>query len=307
MSGKNEMFVNVIRASKSALGGSTLFTVHARYPRIFHSELMTHRDFSRNAGSSRAKPIAKVIKEVWNAPFIPWHWGANQKGMQAGAPITGWKLKAARGLWVGLSKVACVAAFAMDKLGFHKQIPNRLLEPFSYIDVLISSTRWDNFLFLRDHKDAEPHFQDLAAMFRVALENALVEILEPGQWHLPYVTHSDVVAVSKWLKQNGMAGADEMPYLLKLSVARSARISYAPFDGDASIDKELQRYELLVGSAPLHATPAEHQAKPDKPVAYDHFNGQHRYENPKLSGNFDPGWIQYRKTLPNECFVKEAA
>ncbi|MGV1754772.1 hypothetical protein [Agrobacterium sp. CG674] len=288
MAGKEEMFVKVIRASKSALGGSTLFTVHARYPRIFHSELMTHRDFSRNAGSSRAKPIAKVIAEVWNKPFIPWHWGANQKGMQAGAPITGWKLKVARGVWVGMSKVACVAAYALDKLGFHKQIPNRLLEPFTYIDVLISSTKWDNFLWLRDHKDAEPHFQDLAAMFRVALEDALPEILEPGQWHLPYVA---------WEERRLILDVQQ-----KLSVARCARISYTPFDGDPSIEKELQRYNLLVGSSPLHASPAEHQATPDTFSTRNEF----QFANEELSGNFDAGWIQYRKTLKGEVVRKAA-
>lgn len=293
MAGKEEMFVKVLKASKHALSGSTLFTVHARYPRIFHSELMTHRDFSRNAGSSRAKPIKKVIAEVWHKPFIPWHWGANQKGMQAGAPITGFKLKVLRGLWVAASKVACGLAFIMDKMGVHKQIPNRLLEPFSYIDVLISSTKWQNFLFLRDHKDAEPHFQDLAGMFRTALENAPVEILEPGQWHLPYVTRQE------WRSY-------PIETLQKLSVARCARISYEPFDGDASLSKELQRYDMLVGSSPLHASPAEHQAQADE---YTYFPGDVvplAWARAQLSGNFDRGWIQYRKTLPGEV-VRETA
>lgn len=286
MAGKEEMFAKVILASKSAFCSSTLFTVHARYPRIFHSELMTHRDFSRNAGSSRAKPIMKVIKEVWEKPFVPWHWGANQKGMQAGAPISGWRLKVARALWISMSKAACVAAFFMHKLGFHKQIPNRLLEPFSYIDVLISSTKWDNFLFLRDHKDTEPHFQDLARMFRAALESAPVVTLKPGEWHLPYVSDQERKELSLETQK-------------KLSVARSARISYEPFDGDASISKELQRYNLLVGSAPLHASPAEHQATPDLiqgGLEHVQFVKEH------LSGNFGPGWIQFRKTLPGEVY-----
>lgn len=292
MSSKDEMFVNVILASKHALSGTTLFTIHARYPRIFHSELMTHRDFSRNAGSSRAKPIMKVIKEVWNAPFVPWHWGRNQKGMQAGEEITGWKLKVARGVWIGMSKIACVAAFALDKLGFHKQIPNRLLEPFTFIDVLISSTKWENFLHLRHHKDAEPHFQDLAWLFKLALKDATPQILEEGQWHLPYVSWSERRL--------------PLDVQIKLSVARSARISYAPFDGDASIEKEIARYELLVGSSPLHASPAEHQAQADKGNAIYLKPGSYSWDNEALSGNFDGGFIQYRKTLPGEV-VREAA
>ena len=292
MSSKNEMFANVILASKHALSGTTLFTIHARYPRIFHSELMTHRDFSRNAGSSRAKPVMGVIKEVWNAPFIPWHWGQNQKRMQAGAPLTGWRLALAKAAWVGASKVACVVAYGMVKLGLHKQIPNRLLEPFTFIDVLISSTKWENFLHLRNHKDAEPHFQDLAKLFKTALHNAVPQVLEEGQWHLPYVSWSERRL--------------PLDVQIKLSVARSARISYAPFDGDASIEKEIARYTLLVGSSPLHASPAEHQAQADKGAPIFLKPGSYAWDNQNLSGNFDGGFIQYRKTLHGEV-VREAA
>ena len=80
--------------------------------------------------------------------------------------------------------------------------------------------------------------------------------------------------------------------------------------GDASIEKELERYELLVGSDPLHASPAEHQATPDTftPTrtwtTRDGKNGF--WGNPDLAGNLGPGWIQYRKTLPGE-YVADAA
>src|SRR3546814_11692600 len=53
------------------------------YPRFIHSELMTHRVFSRNAASSRAIPIHRVIGEVIQNPARPVHWGRQQKGMQA--------------------------------------------------------------------------------------------------------------------------------------------------------------------------------------------------------------------------------
>ena len=48
-----------------------------------NSEYMTHRAFSRNAASSRAIPVEKMIHNVETNPVIPLHWGANQKGMQA--------------------------------------------------------------------------------------------------------------------------------------------------------------------------------------------------------------------------------
>ncbi len=44
---------------------------------------MTHRQFSRNAASSRAIPVEKMIKMILDEPAEPIHWGKNQKGMQA--------------------------------------------------------------------------------------------------------------------------------------------------------------------------------------------------------------------------------
>ena len=38
-----------------------LTTVVLKYPRFIHSEVMTHRLFSRNAASSRAIPIEKML------------------------------------------------------------------------------------------------------------------------------------------------------------------------------------------------------------------------------------------------------
>ena len=53
-------------------------------PRFIHAEFMTHRQFSRNASSSRAVPIGRVIQEVMDDTAMPVSWGKNQPGMQAG-------------------------------------------------------------------------------------------------------------------------------------------------------------------------------------------------------------------------------
>ena len=42
--------------------GIRLTTMQLKYPRIIHSEFMTHRVFGRNASSSRAIPIQTQIK-----------------------------------------------------------------------------------------------------------------------------------------------------------------------------------------------------------------------------------------------------
>ncbi len=51
---------------------------------------------------------------------------------------------------------------------------------------------------------------------------------------------------------------------IKLSVARCARVSYLTHEGKPpNVDDDLKLYDRLVGSVPLHASPAEHQATPD--------------------------------------------
>lgn len=284
---QNQMFAKVILASMPTNGAPPIFTMHWRYPRIIHGEVMTHRVFSRNARSSRAVPVAKMLEEIRNTPFVPWHWGKNQKGMQGGAELNEpvevpdidcWEdvIEVRRETaWLEARNRAVEVALGFDEAGYHKQIVNRLTEPFSWIDTLVTSTQWANFLHLRDHKDAEPHFRDLAQMVKEALAGAEMQTLEPGEWHLPWVKPQEERELGCPHKAR------------KISVARSARISYAPFDGDPSVEKELQRYELLVGSDPLHASPAEHQATPDA-------------GNINLGGNLGPGWIQFRKTLKNE-------
>lgn len=245
------MNVTLILASKCRETGKMIFTVELRYWRSIHAELMTHRVFSRNAGSSRAIPVQKVLAQVWNDPAGPTHWGTNQPGMQAKAELTGWRLKAAKGLWNLAGKVACCFAWGFMKVGLHKQVANRILEPWQWMNVLVTSTEWDNFFDLRDHPDAQPEFGQLAKEVRrvtqEAVDSRYYYVLGRGQWHIPYVT-----AVEQF----------KLPLssLVKLSAARSARISYAPFDGNASHEKEFERHDLLVGSTPIHASPTEHQA-----------------------------------------------
>lgn len=240
--------VKVILKSKNASTGDILTTVALRYWRPIHAELMTHRAFSRNAGSSRAIPVKTMLAQVWNDPAGPIHWGANQSGMQAGSELQGWRKKAAQFLWRTAGKAACVFAWTFMKVGLHKQVANRLLEPWQYINVLVSATDWDNFFNLRCHPDAQPEMQELACAIRDAIEDEPAMILTAGQWHLPYIDMEEAQTLSLQEQK-------------EVSAARCARVSYAPFDGNAAIEKERSRYALLVGSKPIHASPTEHQAQ----------------------------------------------
>lgn len=260
--------VKVIAASKNMSTGDELWTFQLRYWRAIHAELMTHRVFSRNAGSSRAIPVKKVLAQVWNDPAGPEHWGANQAGMQAKGELVGWRRAAAQFLWRTAGKVACVFAWGMMKLGLHKQVANRVLEPWQYINVLVSSTEWSNFFDLRCHPDAQPEIQKLATT--ISYQKLAYDVmigpkgLSVGEWHLPYISNKERSTLP-------------LEVLLKLSTARCARISYEPFDGNGSVEKETERHDKLVASRPIHASPAEHQGQ-----AQEHG-----------SGNFK-GFVQYR-------------
>jgi hypothetical protein len=171
----------------------------------------------------------------------------------------------------------------MALVGAHKQIVNRLLEPFAHIRVVVTATEWENFYKLRRHPDAQPEIKALADAMWEAHQASTPKKLEAGEWHLPYVTAGEYV------------GYDDAT-LLKISTARCARVSYvAPGESTASVEKDLELYDRLVGSEPVHASPTEHQATPDKIEETGAFN-QLCWINPQLHGNF-VGWCQHRKLM----------
>ena len=290
--------------------GNRLTTFQLRYPRFIHAEFMTHRMLSRNASSSRAIPVKRLIQDVIDDPAVPWHWGKNQKGMQAGEE---WNAEVPIGFgsddyifgtreeaWLVARDHAIQMAQMFDAVGYHKQIVNRLLEPFSHINVVVTATEWANFFHLRDHPDAEPHIHDLAHEMRRQLNASTPHVLHQGEWHLPYVTNKDWSCYSPDHIHGGDGDIyeDVVADLLKVSVARCARVSYLTHDGKpTTITEDIALYDRLVGSVPLHASPTEHQATPDIHAAV---SGS--WLNPQLHGNF-VGWLQFRKTLDKENYT----
>lgn len=254
-------------------------TYHAKYWRPIHSEVMTHRVFGRNARSSRAVPNHVLLRE----PIVePLYYGSNKSGMQSGDELTGWRRMLARATWLTLAHITRLGVRVLNFAGLHKQWSNRPLEWFGQIDVLITATDFANWFALRDHPAAAPEIRELAQAMKRALSRSTPRLLMPGEWHMPYVSQRDRQVLS-------------IEDQLMLSVARCARISYKPFNGEDNITAERARFRLLLGQTPVHASPAEHQATPDE---YVDANSQ-RWMNPQLHGNLR-GWIQYRKTLPNE-------
>ena len=302
-----------ILSSRHARTGSRIDTLLLRMPRCILSEFNTHRMFSRNAASSRAIPTARMIQQVVDDPFIPLSWGRNTKGMQAkeecnaGVSVIyprridveendypGWlgitdkmvnadpavmvenENRTREEAWLTARDFAVRTAQAFSDSGYHKQIVNRLLEPWMWTTVVATSTNWSNFLALRDHPDAEPHIQMLAREVRKALDGAEVHTLQPGEWHLPF---TGLVAV-------GGPGNED---LIKLSVARCASTSYNTVEGfDMTPERAIELHDKLVSSVPRHASPCEHQAKA-------------AYYPSDLGGNLGTYWVQYRKTIAGEC------
>ena len=278
-----------IIADSMSPDGIRLTTMQLRYPRFIHAEFMTHRVFSRNASSSRAIPVSKMIEDLRRDPAMPVYWGANQKGMQARAELTGDDRGLAHAEWFDALDCCIHAAEEMVKLGLHKQIANRILEPWAHINVLVTATEWDNFFELRAHKDAQPEIKALADAMWNAMSNSEPNSLEIGEWHLPFIHWRD--HFSQCHQKN-----DGLDILKKVSVARCARVSYLTHDGRRTpIEEDLALYERLVGSEPLHASPAEHQATPDE--QWNNMGqGFNQWKAPNLHGNFT-GWIQNRKLL----------
>jgi hypothetical protein len=276
-----------------------LTTMQLRYPRCIHAELMTHRQFSRNASSSRAIPVERLIQDVLDDPFIPLHWGKNQKGMQADEECSNPVVLndhepryTNEGAWLALRDKAIKGARAFSAAGYHKQIVNRILEPYAHINVIVTSSYWSNFLALRDHDDAEPHIAILAQQIRYALDGSKPRRLKIGQWHLPYITDDDACDVDR--RFASLSLDERMRILCHVSAARCARVSYTTHDNKKpDFDQDIQLAAKLLSSVPLHASPAEHQATP-----HDHDDPAHVI---LASSNLHPAWVQYRKTLANEC------
>lgn len=299
--GKGGIKATVIADSISE-AGIRITTVELEYHRYIHSEFMTHRMFSRNAASSRAVPIAKMIELVKKAPATPVHWGKNQSGMQAKEELSGYDLNFSKGFWKDAAGWSVDFAQRLSQAGAHKQIVNRLLEPFQMIKVVVTATEWDNFFWLRDDEAAQPEIQELARCMKKVMDESEPVLLKAGQWHLPYAD-----------------GIEDLDVALKFSVARCAAVSYR--NDEMTIEKAEKIWDMLLSGGKVHASPFEHQATPLIPV-WD-CNG---YQCPKgtthvalnedgflggmeggavfqgWSGNFK-GWVQHRQLIPNHVYT----
>jgi len=304
----------VVIADSISDQGIRITTFQLRYWRAIHAELMTHRVFSRNAGSSRARPSKDIIKQVAYDPWGPIVWGLNEPGMQANSVADIDIEMQSLWSWRNAAKRAANSATTLMNLGLHKQIVNRVLEPFTYIDVVVTATDYANWFALRLDEDAQPEIQQLAQAMKDAMDASKPVLLNPGEWHLPYITTNDYAEAQNHVSYVISKDRPEtlLDLLKKISAARCARTSYKAFDGKvASIDDDLALFDKLMSGNLKHASPTEHQATPDIKIGFRNIDPSTQtredpyglcesiWKNPKLHANFS-GWIQFRKTIPNE-------
>jgi thymidylate synthase ThyX len=248
----------------STHNGNRLVTFELEMPRYIWPEFLTHREFSRNAQSSRAIPNYKMIENLRGDSKVEPTFMLNQPGMTAEYNISPALGIEASKIWDEAMEYAIKASQRLAGLGIHKQVTNRLLEPFSTIKAIVSSTSYENFFNLRCSSDAQQEIQTIAYMMREAMAKSTSRRVDVSYYHLPLVTLSerDMYAIE---------------ILKKLCVARCARVSYLNHKGDTNISSDLTLYNKLLSSK--HASAFEHCATP-MPERHGNFNGwqQHRQE-----------------------------
>lgn len=267
-------YTATILADSVSPGDARLMTLEITFPRIVLAELNTHRMLSRNAASSRAIPVKKLLEEVRTNPFIPEEWGRNQSGMQAGEPLDAETSRWARQRWMSARAEAMLHAESLAAGGVHKQLANRLLEPFQWCTAIVSATEWSNFLALRTHPDAQPEIQRVAVLVREALASSTPKPLAMGEWHLPLTPD-----------RAELDAAFDIEAIKRISAGRCARVSYLTHHGERDPQADIDLCDRLVSSG--HLSPLEHVATPA------------RIGTPAFHGNFR-GWVSLRKRVPNE-------
>lgn len=251
--------------------GERLTTIVGTLPRFMLPELNTHRAFSRNSASSRAIPMSKTISRVQVSPVVPVEFGSNKPGMQAGAEDPD-IAKSAKEVWLAARDIAVEHAQLMEHMGIHKQVTNRLLEPFMWHEVVITATKWDGFFDQRISELAQPEIRVFAEAVKEAMDASEPSEVGVDGWHLPFIQEDE----------------RDLKHAIKVaaSVARCARVSYLNHDGVRDVEKDIDLFIKLVTAQPPHASPLEHVAMGTPATAPE---GAYR--------NFTRGWIQFRAMI----------
>jgi thymidylate synthase ThyX len=285
--------------------GVRMTTMEIEYPRFILPELNTHRMLSKNSASSRAIPVKAMHDQIRLNPAQPVSWGVNKPGMKASEVLDVADTMEAMMLWEQACESALDYAQQLSELNVHKQVTNRVTEPWMLMKTVISGTEWANFFWLRNHTDAQPEIQELAHKMKHAMDASVPEYLATGEWHLPYVSCSrNSGGTLEYFDADGKQLT--LVNARVVSASCCAQVSYRK--NDDSLDKAWRVFKQLIESVPAHASPIEHQATPMPHDVMCCFEPEtwvegvtHVSANSDLwSGNLR-GWVQFRKLIPTEA------
>jgi hypothetical protein len=301
-----ELITARVLADSISPHGDRMTTMEIEYPRFILAELNTHRMLSKNSASSRAIPVKAMHQHMTENPARPVHWGKNQPGMQANTELVGMDLTDVQFMWQRAQQDAMHWAQQMsERAGLHKHVANRITEPWMTMKTVISGTEWRNFFWLRAHADAQPEIHELATKMFDAYNQSVPQLLQPDEWHLPYVkSHRLSSGELIYLDAEDLPITTEQARVISASCC--AQVSYRK--SDDSYEKAHKIFKQLIESQPCHASPVEHQATPMDLDSIDKYDPEcwqdgvtHVSRNGDLwSGNLR-GWIQFRKLIPGEA------
>jgi thymidylate synthase ThyX len=300
----NLIKAEVIKDSYNPDFDSRITTMVIEYPRIILSELNTHRVLSKNSSSSRAVPVKKMLELIASNPAMPVRFGDNQPGMQDKGENSK-NSEAAKVLWIEAAKSSASYVKVMHDMNIHKQVCNRLIEPFQMMKTCITATQWSNFFNLRLHTDADPTIYALAEAMKSAMNSSNPVELKEGEWYVPFVNEVRVEGNQVFYDQDGFQISVEDA--LMISCSCSAQTSYRL--NDYSLEKAKIIYDKLINSKPAHSSPTEHCAMPitrktSNPLDYFGVKGVTHIDRNLVpcSGNFH-GWVQYRQLIPDNAVM----
>lgn len=303
--GKGCISAKIIKDSVS-LDGARMTTFELEYPRFILSEVNTHRMLSKNSASSRAIPVNTMHEIIKANTARPIYWGKNQPGMAARVELDDLSIESSIGVWDAARDQAISHSKLLSSIGNHKQVANRLTEPFQVMKTVLSGTEFANLYALRDHTDAQPEFSELARCMRIARDHSVPKLLKSGEWHVPYVAtrRSENSELTYWADEQTQIDVETAK---KISASCCAQVSYRRLD--TSLEKALQIFDKLnLGSEDeiAHASPVEHQATPmiaahnDPTSDWEEGVTHMRHDGSLWSGNLR-GWVQYRQLIPREA------
>lgn len=314
--GRDPIYAKVIADSISP-DGVRLTTWEKCHHRWVLAEENTHATPAKNSGSSRARPIGKVIEDVRTRPAIPVVWASEKRGMQGGEPVSDEVAAVARVKWDKHREATIALGFELRELGVHKSITNRLLEPHMMHVSVWTATAIENYFDQRVHPDAQAEIEAVARLMRDARNASVPVEIGPGEFHLPYIRDEDREQV-KFHAAEKVSGdpVAELVHaigpeqtLARISAGRVARTSYLTHDGRRDLSEDLRLYRdladnRLAANEPPHWSPLEQVATPcpenrqEAPLALPGGSTYPTSHLPKV-GKFT-GWLSMRHVVEAE-------